>query len=107
MLFFTNQESDLENENDGSLFGLPNEVSCESEVFNVHSEDLPDDDDSNDDNVETIAPPTSKKAKKGKPHKAVKCEKKRLNPKPPSKPDQDKRAQALLPEHPENFRLTV
>ena len=74
---------------------------------NVHSEDLSDDDDSSDDNVETTAPPTSKKAKKGKIHKAVKCEKKRLNPKPPSKPDQDKRAQALLLEHPENFRLTV
>ena len=40
-------------------------------------------------------------------HKAVKWEKKHLNPKPTSKPDQDKRAQALLMEHPENVGLTI
>ena len=103
------QESDLENENDGSLCvdGLPNEVSCELEVFNVHSENLSEDDDSNDDNVETTAPPTSKKAKKRKPHKAVKWEKKHLNPKPTSKQDQDKTAQVLLLEYPENVGLTL
>ena len=103
------QESDLENENDDSPLadGLPNEVSCELEVFNVHNEDLSDGDDSTDDNVETTAPSSSKKAKKGKPHKAVKWEKKHLNPNPTSKPDQDKRAQVLLLEHPENVGLTV
>ena len=84
------QESDLENENDDSLcvYGLPNEVSYELEVFNFHNEGLSDDDHSNHNSVETTAPPTSKKAKKGKPHKAVKLEKKHLNPKPTSKPDQ-------------------
>ena len=54
------QEKELENENDDSLCvdGLPNEVSCELEVFNIHIEDLSDDNNSNDDNVETTAPPT-------------------------------------------------
>ena len=54
------QEKELENENDDSLCvdGLPNEVSCELEVFNIHIEDLSDDSNSNDDNVETTAPPT-------------------------------------------------
>ena len=85
--------------------GLPNEVLWELEVFNVHNEDLSDD--SNDDNVETTVPPTSKKVKKRKPHKAVKWEKKNLNPKATFKPDQDKRAQALLLEHSENVGLTV
>ena len=51
------QEKELENENDDSLCvdGLPNQVLCECklEVFNLHNEDLSDDDDSNDDNVET------------------------------------------------------
>ena len=37
----------------------------------------------------------------------MKWEKKHLNPKPTSKSDQDKRAQELLLEHPENVRLTV
>ena len=103
------QENDLENENDDSMRvrGLPNKVSCKLEVFNVQNEDLSDDDDTNDDNFETTAPPTPKKAKKGKPHKAVKWEKKHFNLKPTSKPDQDKRAQALLLEHLENVELTV
>ena len=48
-----------------------------------------------------------KKAKKEKPHKTVKWNEKHLNPKPTSKQDQDKRAQALLLEHPENVGLTV
>ena len=102
------QESDLENENDNSLCvaDLLNKVSFKLEVFNVHKEDLSDDDDSNDDNVETTAPLTSNNAKKRKPHKMVKWEKKHLNSKPTSKPDQNKRAQSLL-EHPENVGLTV
>ena len=37
----------------------------------------------------------------------VKWVKKHLNPKPTSKPDQDKRSKALLLEHPENVGLTV
>ena len=37
----------------------------------------------------------------------VKWAKKYLNPKPTSPPDQDKRAQALLLEHPENVGLNV
>ena len=46
-------ESDLKNENDDSLCacGLPKKVSCELEVFNVHNEDLFDDDDSNDETM--------------------------------------------------------
>ena len=36
------------------------------EVFNVHSEELSDDDDSNDDNVGTTAPPFSEKSKERK-----------------------------------------
>ena len=80
-------------------------VSCKLEFFNVHNEDLSDDNESNDDNIETTAPPTSKRAKKGKPHKAAKWEKKHLNP--ASKPDQDNRTQALLLEHPENIGLIV
>ena len=103
------QKSDLENENNDLMCvaGLPNEVSCELEVFKVHNEGLSDDGGSNVGNVETTASTTSKKAKKGKPNKVVKWVKKYLNPKPTSPPDQDKRAQALLLEHPENVGLTV
>ena len=82
------------------------EVLRELVVFNVYNEDS-DDDDSSDENVEATAPPTSKNAKKGKPYKAVKWEEKHLNPKPTSKPDQDKRSEAVLLEHPENDGLTV
>ena len=68
------QESSLENKNDDSLFVdcLPNEVSCELEVFNVQNENLSDDENSNDNNIEIIAPPTSKNTKKIKSH-SVKC----------------------------------
>ena len=75
--------------------------------FSVHKEDLPGYDDSNDDNAETTTLPTSKKVKKRKLDNEMKWEKKHLKPKPTSKPDQNKRAQALLLEHPENVGLTI
>ena len=47
------RKSDLKNENDNSLCagGLPKKFSCELEVFNVHNEDLFDNDDSNDETM--------------------------------------------------------
>ena len=68
------QETTLENKNYDSLCVdcLPNEVSCELEVFNVQNENLSDDENSNDNNIEIIAPPTSKNTKKIKSH-SVKC----------------------------------
>ena len=103
------QESNFQNENNDSLCvdGLPNQVSYKLEVFDVHNEDLSDSDNSNHDNVETTAPSTSKKGKKGKSHEVVKWEKKHLNPKVTSKPDQNKRAQALLLAYPKNVGLTT
>ena len=83
------------------------EVSCELVVFSVYNEDLSEDDDINDENAETTAPPTSKKTKKEKPYKVLKKEEKHLNPEPTSKPDQDKRSEGVLLEHPENDGLTV
>ena len=105
----SSQESDSQNENDDSLCveGLPNEVSCELEVFNVHNKDLSDNGNSINDNVETTAPPTSKKGKKGKSHEVMKWEKKHLNPKATLKPNQDKRAQVLLLEYPKNVGLAA
>ena len=64
------QESDLENENDDSLFvdSVTNKVSCELEVFNVHNEEFSDHVDSNDDNVETTVPPTHQRMQRKKNH---------------------------------------
>ena len=64
------QESDLENENDDSLFadGLTNRVSCELQVFNVHNEEPSDYVDSNDDNVETTVPSTHQRKQRNENH---------------------------------------
>ena len=90
------EDSNIESENEEILDAtcLPNKVAGEMEVFQITSNEVKSDSDSEE---QGGSEPTAKKAKKlAKRNNNVKCEKKRIQPKPTSSLDQDKIAQAQL-----------